>query len=317
MNVFIDTNIYFTFYNLSSESIEELKKALILHKEKKITLWLPELIINEFWRNRAGEIGRLTKDFKKNIALQIPQLVLADDKSPELIEIQRQLNKTKSEIARNLEEKILSETLDADIAVKEIFEASNRLDNDDSLIDKSITRFDLGNPPGKNGSYGDAVNWESLLKHLPDDEDLYVISNDGDYYSPVDTNGINEYLSHEWKTKKDSDVIAYRRLSQFIASNFPEAKTAAELERNIAIDVLDTSSSFSDTHDAIKRLTGFEEYTQAQVVRIVSIYHDNNQVRWIATDADVKAFGKHLVDTYPQYIEAEALDKFKGLINYT
>ncbi|EHU9474394.1 DUF4935 domain-containing protein [Vibrio parahaemolyticus] len=316
MNVFIDTNIYFTFYNLSSESIEELKKALILHKENRITLWLPELIINEFWRNRAGEIGRLTKDFKKNVTLQIPQLVLADEKSPELIEIQKQLNKTKSEIARNLEDKILSETLDADIAVKEIFEASNRLDNTDKLVAKSITRFDLGNPPGKNGSYGDAVNWESLLENLPDDEDLYVISNDGDYYSPVDTNTINEYLSHEWQTKKASKVIAYRRLSQFIATHFPEAKTAAELERNIAIDVLAESTSFSDSHDAIKRLTGFEEYTQAQVVRIISIYHDNTQVRWIATDTDIKAFGKHLVDTYPDYIEAEALEKFRELINY-
>ncbi|MCZ2366650.1 PIN domain-containing protein [Vibrio diabolicus] len=316
MNVFIDTNIYFTFYNLSSESIEELKKALILHKENRITLWLPELIINEFWRNRAGEIGRLTKDFKKNVTLQIPQLVLADEKSPELIEIQKQLNKTKSEIARNLENKILSETLDADIAVKEIFEASNRLDNTDKLVAKSITRFDLGNPPGKNGSYGDAVNWESLLENLPDDEDLYVISNDGDYYSPVDTNTINEYLSHEWQTKKASKVIAYRRLSQFIATHFPEAKTAAELERNIAIDVLAESTSFSDSHDAIKRLTGFEEYTQAQVVRIISIYHDNTQVRWIATDTDIKGFGKHLVDTYPDYIEAETLEKFRELINY-
>ncbi|PTO76073.1 PIN domain-containing protein [Vibrio splendidus] len=316
MNVFIDTNIYFTFYNLSSEKIDELKKALILHREKKITLWLPELVVNEFWRNRASEISHLTTDFKKNIKLQIPQLVLSDEHSSDLIQAQKDLNKIKSEISQRLEKKIKDEVLDADIAVKEIFEHSKKIKDTPELIELSIRRYDLGNPPGKKGSYGDALNWESLLNGLPEGEDLHVISNDGDFYSPMNKDAINEYLNHEWGKKKKSNVMIYRRLSAFIAQYFPEAKSAAELERNIAIEGLNNSGSFMTTHNAISKLAALNEFNQAQVVRIVSIYHDNEQVRWISTDDDVKAFGHKLIDEYSNFIDKEDVDKFKQLIEY-
>ena len=46
MQLFIDTNIFFTFFNLSSESIDELKKALILHEKNRLKLWLPEQVGN-------------------------------------------------------------------------------------------------------------------------------------------------------------------------------------------------------------------------------------------------------------------------------
>jgi hypothetical protein len=44
----------------------------------------------------------------------------------------------------------------------------------------------LGNPPGKPGSCGDAVNWEALLQGCPNGEDLELVSEDRDYASPLD-----------------------------------------------------------------------------------------------------------------------------------
>ncbi|WP_323888507.1 PIN domain-containing protein [Aeromonas veronii] len=315
MNIFIDTNIFFTFYNLSSENIDELKKILILHKERKLSLYLPELVVNEFWRNRSAEISRLITEFKKDLKIEMPQLVRDEKLSGELVEALRNINKIKSQISRELEEKILSEQLAADIAVKEIFEASKKIQKTDKIIYSGIMRYDLGNPPGKKNSYGDAINWESLLQAIPDGEDIHIISDDGDFYSPMSKERLNEYLLHEWVNKKKSNIFIYRRLSSFISNHFPEAKTSTDLELNIAIEKLNNSASFASTHEAISRLNKLNPYSQAQVVRIMEIYHNNDQVRWIATDEDVKSFGEKLINEYGGNIEKEALDKFNALIN--
>ena len=65
-------------------------------------------------------------------------------------------------------------------------------------------RSRLGNPPGKNESVGDAVNWETLLSTVADGTALYLVSEDKDYRSPLSENVFNEFLLDEWQTKKKS-----------------------------------------------------------------------------------------------------------------
>ena len=57
MNIFIDTNVYLSFYHLSSDDLEELKKLVVLAREGKVVLLLPEQVIDEFRRNRAAKIA--------------------------------------------------------------------------------------------------------------------------------------------------------------------------------------------------------------------------------------------------------------------
>jgi hypothetical protein len=52
----------------------------------------------------------------------------------------------------------------------------------------------VGNPPGKQGSLGDAINWEALLAEVPDGEDLYLIADDRDYLSVLNENKPKEFL---------------------------------------------------------------------------------------------------------------------------
>ena len=40
MNLFIDTNIFLSFYHLSSDDLEELRKLAALLEQKKATLYL-------------------------------------------------------------------------------------------------------------------------------------------------------------------------------------------------------------------------------------------------------------------------------------
>src|SRR6185369_13924896 len=98
------------------------------------------------------------------------------------------------------------------------------------LIALARNRFDFGNPPGKNNSYGDALNWESLLNKIPDSEPLYFISGDTDYYSALDADSFTGFLRQEWELKKESEIHSYKRMSEFFNGKFPHIKIATEYE---------------------------------------------------------------------------------------
>ena len=56
INLFIDTNIFLSFFHWTSEDLEELKKLIVLMDNDEIRLFLPEQVRNEFARNRGAKI---------------------------------------------------------------------------------------------------------------------------------------------------------------------------------------------------------------------------------------------------------------------
>ena len=66
--------------------------------------------------------------------------------------------------------------LKADKVINELFSVGTSYSMENSIVASAQIRMSLGNPPGKNGSLGDAVNWETLLKMIPSKEDLFFIS---------------------------------------------------------------------------------------------------------------------------------------------
>jgi PIN domain len=95
-----------------------------------------------------------------------------------------------------------------DQRLSKLTEIASKYPDDDEVFERAIRRAQKGNPPGKKESIGDQYNWEMLLKKVPD-VDLYVVSKDGDYASPLggtDANGAiypNVFLSNEWKTARN------------------------------------------------------------------------------------------------------------------
>ena len=69
--------------------------------------------------------------------------------------------------------------------IREIFSAIKVGAVSPSLIERAQLRSDVGNPPGKKDSLGDAINWEWLLEQEIEfwDDELIIISADGDYES--------------------------------------------------------------------------------------------------------------------------------------
>src|SRR5688500_4447540 len=115
LHLYIDTNAYLTFYHLSNEDLEELKKLRALIKHKKIVLHLPEHTIDEFERNREVKIADALKKFKEEKLNNIfPQICKHHTEYEKMIKAIRDFNKNKDILLNNLMEEVESQSLPAD-----------------------------------------------------------------------------------------------------------------------------------------------------------------------------------------------------------
>jgi len=315
MNVFIDANIFLSFYHLTNEDLEELRKALVLHDNKKINIWLPDQVKDEFVRNRHIKIADAVKRFEEEkLNNQIPQMMRGYEEHSKLREATRSYNDAKQKIKEKLLADVESKSLVADQVVESIFSKASKVEISQALFLKAKLRSDRGNPPGKVGSYGDAINWECLLESIPSGQDLYIISEDGDYFSKLFKDKLNEFLSDEWTRIKMSQLFLYKSVSSFLCEHFPSAKLASELEKECAISDLAASSNFASSHSIIAKLERYAEFTKTQVDEVLRAAVSNNQVAWIVRDEDVSKFIARILDRYEAIADAELVAKVKELM---
>lgn len=184
MNLFIDTNVFLSFYHYTSDDLEQLRKLKVLIENGDVTLFLPTQVRDEFRRNREKKISeaiRLVKDQKLN--LQFPQLCKDYKEYDELRRLQREYEVAHAAMLKQIDADLRAKTLGADTITDELFALATIIEADDDILDAAQRRDLVGNPPGKKGSLGDAINWEALLSDVPDGEDLYLVSADGDFAS--------------------------------------------------------------------------------------------------------------------------------------
>ncbi len=189
-SLYLDTNVYLSFYHLSNDDLEELDKLSVLTKSGSLSLYLPEQTKNEFYRNRDTKIADAIKRFKDNKFDNVfPQIVKDyDQEYKQMKQAVKELDKNKQIILEKIKGDIVDKKLKADLVIEELFKNAKVIQFSPSLLDNAKIRYDLGNPPGKNKSYGDAINWESLLSVVEDFDNFYFISDDKDYYSEYDIN---------------------------------------------------------------------------------------------------------------------------------
>ena len=197
-------------------------------------------------------------------------------------------------ISQKVDADVVGESLLTDVLIKDIFAKSNPIPTTPELFAKAHTRASLGNPPGKNGSFGDAVNWIALLEAVPDGEHLHVISEDGDYYSVIDENRAHPYLKAEWNKKKKAEFFVYRTLSSFLKEHFDGVAFSYDKNKEALIENLAYAGTFAVTHNLIAKLEQFGYFSLKEVQRILAAALTNDQFGWIATDNDVYTFLKRV-----------------------
>lgn len=312
MNLFIDTNIFLSFYHLSSDDLEEIHKLAILLDKGEVKLFLPEQIKDEFKRNRENKISDALKKLKEQAKkTQFPQICKDYAEYSDIQNLQKEFNRQLSILIDKLTNDIKEINLKADKKIMELFDKAIMIETSPELIAKAKFRMDVRNPPGKNGSLGDAINWEALLEVVPNGEELHLVADDKDYYSVLDNNILKDFLSNEWNNKKDSKIKFYRRLSQFFKEHYPDIKLATELEKEFAIKDLVNSKSFAKTHLAIAQLSKYAEFSKAQSNELVQAAINNSQVNWILCDSDILEFYQSLISNYSDYIDDTLLENLK------
>lgn len=315
INLFIDTNVLLSFYHLTSEDLEELKKLAALIDNKEIRLFITEQVKNEFTRNREGKIFDAMKKLREaKFSLSFPLFAKDYKEYGELRDLMKKADELHSELIKRITLAAEIEELSADKVVAALFQKAENIAVSDELYLRAVKRVQLGNPPGKEGSMGDAVNWECILSKAPQGEDIYIVSGDKDFRSQLSEGEISEYLDKEWCDAKKSSLCFYPKISDFFKQNFPHIKIASEVERDLLIQRLSESYSFARTHEIIAKLLTQSEFSPTQVERLIDIAQTNNQVGWIVDDDDVHEFYVLLSQKYGKEIQQDAAQKLTTIV---
>lgn len=296
MNVFIDTNILLDLYHLSGPDLDELRKVIKLAEIQKLHVLLPDQVEDEFWRNRERVISEALELFSKTKAsATLPNLIRANPKSSELRQAVERVNDLVKELRQVADLEIGDHKLKADEVIDSLFTQCPPQTISRTLVERAKARKDLGNPPGKASSIGDAINWEWLLETVPNGENLVIISSDGDFESELLQGMPKEFLLREWDREKNGSIQLFKGLPEFLKEYFPEIKLSGEIDKSIAIENLESSYSFMATHNAISALQKHDDFKEADLLRILEAYTKNQQIHWILGDEDVHAFASKVV----------------------
>lgn len=298
MNVFIDANIFLGFYSLSPDELEELRKLAALVDAGDLVLWLPEQARDEFHRNRprvAAEALKALRDSRLKVVF--PEMSRGFPEYAVLESAVQMAQKAHSALVSELERKIDAEALDADEVIADLFKRAKAIPTD-GLMNRARDRRDLRRPPGKHDSLGDALNWEALLDAVSEEEDIHIVTADGDFRSPLGLCRFNDALATEWVKAKRGAAYLYRDLGSFSKQHFPALALATDVPKLRAIHALAASSNFAVTHSIVSRLSEFAVFTPEQAHLLVSAAAENSQVRWIAQDKDVCELLRRVIDSH-------------------
>ncbi|MCP3391875.1 PIN domain-containing protein [Bradyrhizobium sp. CCGB12] len=314
ITLFVDTNILLSFYHLTSEDLEELRKLVALVDKKEIKLTLTDQVRNEFLRNRATKIVDAMKRLQEPV-LKVSYPAFAKDyrEYTELRTLLDDANKKRAQLVEAITADAAGAKLKADALVDELFGKATIIEVTEEIYLQALKRSRLGNPPGKEGSLGDAVNWECLLSKIADRTSVHFVSEDRDYRSHLSPPEMSEFLAFEWEDRKQASIHFYTRISDFFKLNFPAIKIASDIERDLHIAELCESRTFATTHLVIAKLAKHTDFSPTQIEELMRIAQTNNQVEWILGDADLHGFYSSLLKHAPK-LSPDILDQLEQVV---
>ncbi|MBS0153009.1 MAG: DUF4935 domain-containing protein [Nitrospira sp.] len=299
MKVFIDTNILLDLYRLSGPDLDELNKVLKLMKTSKVELLVSKQVEDEFWRNREDVISDTLKRFKETkVISKTPNIIRTYAQFSDLKASIDRVNNLVSELEKEVARDIAENKLKADELITQLFNDATPDPIPNAIVEKAKARVETGNPPGKKGSIGDAINWEWLLTKEMDlwDDELVVVSADGDFESELHKRKPKEFLLREWRAKNPgSELVLYKSLPDFLKDRFAEIRISDEVDKILAIEKIERSSNFATTHAAIALLNRYGDFSDSDVIRIMKAYTENDQISWILGDTDILEFAKKVI----------------------
>ncbi|WP_316679564.1 PIN domain-containing protein [Ralstonia chuxiongensis] len=230
-HLFVDTNVLLDFYSYAKDDLGQLKRLIEHVHAEGICLHLPQHVMNELERNRETKLKTSAEQFKKeSFPTAIPRHMQDYPQAKEYSAAVDTALKMRTALINQAAADAGSKTLAADKVIEALVEKAKVYPDDDATYARALQRMQKGNPPGKVGSVGDQYNWEFLLAGVPE-EDLHIVSKDGDYSSLLNTGKPHPFLHKEWKDRKSSDLHVYGELRTFIDKYLAALAEAATSEQ--------------------------------------------------------------------------------------
>jgi predicted nucleic acid-binding protein len=296
LHLFIDTNIFLSFFAYTNDDVEELRKLISLIKTNQLKLYLTAQVKDEFNRNREAKLRDSLREFRKlAVSDSIPRFMEKYASIKAYRTSRNTLLKAQDDAIIEAMKEAEQGSMGADTLFRDLSNAAGIIKLTPKVFDSAVRRMQLGNPPGKDQSLGDRINWEVLIAELPDGSDLHIVSKDGDFGSPL-RSAPNSFLVDEWATGKKGTLFLHDQLKPLLKEYFPHIKLAIDAEKRVAIENLINSGSFAWTHSAISGLTPFiDVLTSEDIHELVAAAQNNSQIEAIITDEDVHTFFSKLL----------------------
>lgn len=147
INVFLDTNVYLSFYRYTSDDLEALRQFAVLAKGRRAALWLPEQLEDEFWRNRDSVIHSAVRGLEKaSLSRGFPRLCSGYAELKELHQSAAKFARAQDAIVKRIRDDAKKHKLPADEVVTELFEATSSLETDAVILERASDRSSADHP---------------------------------------------------------------------------------------------------------------------------------------------------------------------------
>ena len=104
--------------------------------------------------------------------------------------------------------------------------------------------------------------------------------------------------------------ISNRHKDEVIRSSVGSDKE--QEKRDALISCLEVSGTFTYTHQTIAKLRKYKDWSSEEIERLLNIAIENDQVQWILTDKDVKAFYEEIIEQTDNPLANEVMNLMNG-----
>lgn len=312
--VFLDTNVLHDLYRLPAADHKELEKLVKLVEESKIHILTTSQVRDEYARNREKVIADALEELRRHKISGGYSVMIRDTPlGVALPKMTKEFNVYLDEVHEAIEEAAIDAELSADKLIERLFEVAVELSVDHEVTQAAHLRVLKGNPPGKKGAeFGDAINWEAALASAKHGL-LVWVSNDGDYFSQLSNDRFNRLLHAEALAAGWADATIFRGIRELLQAKYPSIHLTENDEAELAVADLESSNTYSFTHDVVERLERHHhDLNTAQALRVFVAVTENDQVADVARDVDVQRYLNRVLRDFGALLDESIVEQVRN-----
>ena len=258
--IFIDANIYLNMY--APTSIHMLALAPVLLSDD-VHVFVTRQIVDEVERNKVKVFVKPAMDAMSAFkAAHLPPLHEGAD-GDFADKAKARLKKFQTD-AIKLAASIRDGTDNVSKLLAPIFSQAKVPEPEE--VERARTRREMGNPPGKiDDPLGDQVTWEQLLAFSQPGQDIWIVTNDDDYWDR-DKRGVfqlNARLQRELNEKiKNGNIYCFTDLSEALTDIRKKLGTLAKLPEKEELEEIKREEVTAAANTAVTTANAVSYVTQ-------------------------------------------------------